>query len=72
MNVFVVSVPNEYRERKSYEFELGFKKPFICRSNKVMMTFIHSFIHFYLPYIYNILQFKVGIMRLKKVNGEET
>ena len=28
--------------------------------------FIHSFIHFYLPYIYKILQFKVAIMRLKK------
>ena len=27
---------------------------------------------FYLPYIYKILQFKVEIMRLKKVNGEET
>ena len=41
MNVFVVSVPDEYWERKSnirnnmviYEFEVDFKKSFIGRSN---------------------------------------
>ena len=41
MNVFVVSVPDEFWERKSnirnnmviYEFEVDFKKSFIWRSN---------------------------------------
>ena len=41
MNVFVVSVPDEYWERKSnirnnmviYEFEVDFKKSLIGRSN---------------------------------------
>ena len=40
----------------------------LCAKKIALNAVIHFFISFffYLPYIYKILQFKVGIMRLKK------
>ena len=41
------------------------------KTQEARVNFFFHFL-FYLPYIYKILQFKVGIIRLKKVNDEET
>ena len=69
-----VSYSKENAYEKKKDQEKRWTKGRGTNGTRSLLTCNISFFHFlfYLPYIYKILQFKVGIMRLKKVNSEET